>query len=298
VTNVLLPVVPQDVRALHLLPAPPQAPSFSLVPWARLKIVTGGDEASVAAARKVIANQKMFARMHGYRHEVHVGNYAQPWIAYWHKIEVLLKELQAPHSPEVQVWMDLDMLVTNPRQKMLESVLEAHPQKAVLLTEDAHRGNFLPGHGRTLRRVNTGVILVRSGPRAVRVLERLFEFGRQHRDAAYLPQKMDTLHEQDAFNWMLGGPRRHVWGRHIAVIPQRSGALNLNTFARNLYDASFQDPSASEWTVGDFTAHCTGLRSQLREWCLDDSFAAAEEIVAKDAVAACSNTTMQALGES
>lgn len=271
-----------------MLPAPPDP--WAAARWSWLKIITGGDAASVADAQKVISNQQAFAQRHGYGHEVHEGNYAHPWIAYWHKIDALLRELQRPNPPEVLVWMDLDMLVTNPLQKMLESILEAHPHRAVILTEDAQRGSPIPGIARAKRLVNTGIILVRSGPRAVRVLERLFDFGRQHRDAAYLPQDMDTLHEQDAFNWLLGGPRRHVWGRHIAVIPQRRGGLNLNTFARNLYDPQFKDPASSEWSAGDFTAHCSGLRPQLREWCIEDSIVAAQG--ALSVKEACSNETV------
>jgi hypothetical protein len=265
---------------LQFLPPPPPPPkSTDARQW--LKIVTGGDEAAVAAGQNVIANQQTFAKRHGYSHEVHVGNYARPWIAYWHKIDVLLRELQAPNPPKVLVWFDLDLVVTNPTLNMLEDVLAAHPNEKMILTEDANRGSLIPGIEGVKRLVNTGVILVRSSPEAERVLEKLFEFGREHRNAAYLPQDTNTLHEQDAFDSMLGGLRRHVWRRHIAVISQRSGSLNLNTFARNLYEPGrYQDPISSEWRSGDFTAHCTGLGQQLREWCTTDSIEAAEIAVA------------------
>jgi len=251
--------------------------------------VTGGDEVAVTAAQNVIGNQEAFARRHGFAHEVHIGNYAHPWIAYWHKIDVLLRELRAPNPPKVLAWFDLDLIVTNPSLNMLEGVLDAYPKQKMILTEDAHRGSLIPGTENAKRLVNTGVILVRTGPEAERVLEKLLEYGRENRNAAYLPQDTNTLHEQDAFNSLLSGPRRHVWRRHIAVIPQRSGALNLNTFARNLYDAHFKDPVHAEWTAGDFTAHCTGLRRQLREWCVTDSIEAGEAAVA--AVDMCRNGT-------
>jgi len=259
----------------HYLPAPFTSPSPAQ-PWQWLKIVTGGDDASVAAASNVVANQQAFAERHGFAHEVHVGNYAHPWIAYWHKIDVLLRELRAPKAPQVLVWFDLDLIVTNPSLSMLEEVLAAYPDQKVILTEDAHRGSVIPGIESAKRLVNTGIILVRKSPEAERVLEKLLAHGREHRNAAYLPQDTNTLHEQDAFNFLLSGPRRHVWRRHIAVIPQRYGALNMNTFSRNLYDAHFQDPLRAEWRAGDFTAHCTGLRKQLRDWCIVDSIAAAD----------------------
>jgi hypothetical protein len=244
--------------------------------WKWLKIVTGGDESAVAFAENVITNQQAFARRHGFAHEVHIGNYAHPWIAYWHKIDVLLRELRAPDPPEVLVWFDLDLVVTNPPLSMLHDVLAAYPSEKMILTQDAHVGSLIPGIDHAERFVNTGVIIVRSSPEAERVLERLLDHGREHRNAAYLPQETNTLHEQDAFNSLLSGPRKHVWRRHVAVIPQRFGALNLNTFARNIYDAHFKDPLHAEWTSGDFTAHCTGLRQQLREWCIADSIEAAE----------------------
>jgi hypothetical protein len=247
-----------------------------------LKIVTGGDAIAIATqtAKDVIANQKAFAHQHGYAHEVHVGNYAYPWIAYWHKIDVLLRELRAPNPPQVLAWFDLDLVVTNPPSDMLEDVLAAHPNEEVIITQDAHRGSEIPDDVHAKRFVNTGVIVVRSSPEAERVLEKLLAYGREHRNAAYLPQDTNTLHEQDAFNSLLSGPRQHVWRRHIAVIPQRSGGLNLNTFARNIYDAHFEDPVHAEWQAGDFTSHCTGLRKQLREWCIADSIEAADSAMA------------------
>lgn len=275
---------------LRFLPPPPALPTTT-DSWQWLKIVTGGDEVAVAAAQNVIGNQKDFARRHNFAHEVHVGNYAHPWIAYWHKIDVLLRELRAPNPPEVLVWFDLDLVVTNPSQNMLEGVLAAYPNGKMILTEDAHRGSLIPGTEQK-RTVNTGVMLVRSSPEAVRVLEKLLEYGREHRNAAYLPQHTNTLHEQDAFNSLISGPRRHVWRRHVAVIPQRSGSLNLNTFARNLYDGHFEDPVQTEWAPGDFTAHCTGLRKQLREWCITDSIEAAEVAVAASDM--CRNGTLNA----
>jgi len=272
--NALAVEVSQDI--LPLLPMP--LPEASARQWHWLKITTGGDAASVADARLAIRNHKAYAQRHGYGYEVHTGNYASPWIAYWHKIDVLLHELRQPLPPGILVWMDLDVLVTNPTQRMFEDILAAHPNHAVILTEDAQRGEVVPDMEHTQRFVNTGMILVRSGPQAIRVLEELFEFGRAHRNAAYLPQASDTLHEQDAFNAMLSGARKHVWSRHVAVIPQRHGKLNLNNFARNFYDPQYQDPSEVEWVAGDFSAHCTGLRRQFREWCIKDSFAAAEKM--------------------
>jgi len=293
-----------------LLLAPPLAPSVRT--WRRLKIVTGGDAASVAAASRVIANQQTFAELHGHAHEVHIGNYASPWIAYWHKIDVLLTELRRPNSAEVVVWMDLDVVVTNPSQDMLKRILAANPDKAIVLTEDALRGgsalaaasgmaadtpsfhlsekegNVKKAVAATAqlydaeRLVNTGVMLARQNEDAVRVLEQLYEYGRHYRPAAYFPQVTGTLHEQDAFNWLLSGPRKHVWRRHIAVIRQRNAGLNLNTFARSHYDLRYHDPADAKWQVGDFTAHCTGLRQQQREWCVDDSVFAAEEALAAD----------------
>jgi hypothetical protein len=253
--------------------------------------VTGGDAAAVgdAHAQMVMENQRSFAWRQGYAYEVHAGNYAHPWIAYWHKIDVLLRELHMAEPPEVLVWMDLDMLVTDPTQGMLERILAAYPENAVILTEDAQQGSLVPSMDSAKRLVNTGVILVRSGPTAVRVLEKLFEYGRQHRDAAYLPQSTDTLHEQDAFNSLLGGPRGHVWGRHVAVIPQRMGSMNLNTFARNAYDEQYRDSVHVEWSPGDFTAHCTGLRKQLREWCITDALVVAN--IAVSAADGCLNDT-------
>merc|ERR1711971_806841 len=88
------------------------------------------------------------------------------------------------------------------------------------------------------------------------------------------------LHEQDAFNWLLGGPLGRLLGRHVSVIPQRQDGMNLNTFPRNLYDAQYKDPESAEWVVGDFTAHCSGLHEQLREWCIEDSCAVAETLLA------------------
>merc|ERR1711907_276129 len=55
---------------------------------------------------------------------------------------------------------------------------------------------------------------------------------------------------------------------------------NLNTFARNIYDAHFEDPVHAEWQAGDFTSHCTGLRKQLREGCIADSIEAADNALA------------------
>jgi hypothetical protein len=247
-----------------------------------LKIVSGGDQSSVKAARDVVANHQAFAKYKGYAYEVHSGNYAHPWIGYWHKIDVLLRELRAPRPSKVLVWLDLDLIVTNPTLDMFERILAEHPKHEVILTEDAHRGSLIPGLDHARRLVNTGVILVRNSADAVRVLEKLLDHGRQHRESAYKPQDTNTLHEQDAFNFLLSGPRRHVWRRHIAVIPQRSGSLNLNTFARNNYDGHFQDPQEVEWIMGDFTAHCTGLRKQLREWCITDSIQAAESAMPKE----------------
>lgn len=264
---------------MGLLPAP-EEPLNTGEPWRRLKIVTGGDATYVAEARQAVDNQRRFAETHGYGHEVHVGNYASPWIAYWHKVDVLLRELRAPRPPEVLVWMDLDLLVTNPKEAMLERVLAEFPNKAMVLTEDAMRGGDVPGAEHAKRLVNTGVIILRSGPQAMRVLEALFDYGRQYRAAAYLPQDKETLHEQDAFNALLGGARRHVWSQHVAVIPQRRGALNLNTFARTFYDERFKDPAEAQWAQGDFTAHCTGLRRQQREWCVADYAALAEASLA------------------
>lgn len=261
-----------------LLPEPLAEPSSPI--WRRLKIVTGGDAALVSDSQLAVRNQKAYAKQHDYAHEVHVGNYAYPWIGYWHKIDVLLRELRQPNPPEIVVWTDLDVLITNPYQAMFEDILAAHPEKDVILTEDALRGDPIPGVEQAQRFVNTGIIIVRNTAQAMRVLEELFQFGRSHRNAAYLPQATDTLHEQDAFNSLLSGARKHVWLRLVAVIPQRSGRLNLNTFARSSYDTHYQDASDVEWSTGDFTAHCTGLRKQFRERCIKDSIIAAEMAVA------------------
>jgi hypothetical protein len=245
----------------------------------RLKIITGGDQDMVDEAHKVIENQRAYAKRHGYSFEVHVGNYAYPWTAYWHKIAALLREIRAPQAlADVVIWMDLDVIITNPAQKMLEWILSEHSKSAVLLTEDPQRGSGLPFVGRAKRIVNTGIILVRRRPEAHLLLDKLFMYGRRHDNAAYQPQSTNTLHEQDAFNWLLGGPLGGLLGRHAAVLPQRHNHLNLNTFARNFYDMKFKDPSSSEWTLGDFTSHCSGLSLQMREWCVDDSLAAAEHV--------------------
>lgn len=248
----------------------------------RLKIITGGDVVSGSSEMKAIANQQAFARRHDYQHEVHIGNYAHPWTPYWHKIHALLHELRTPPStsctPEVLVWTDLDVVMTNPPQAMLDQILFASPRAALLLTEDPARGADLPAVGRAKRLVNTGIIIARRGAAAESILEKLFEYGRRHSNAAFLPQSMDTLHEQDAFNWLLGGPLGHLLGGVVKIMPQRHGDLNLNTFARNFYDDNYKDPEPTEWVMGDFTAHCSGLRQQLREWCIDDACAAAEAL--------------------
>eukprot|EP00929_Paragymnodinium_shiwhaense_P044040 TRINITY_DN22598_c0_g1_i1.p1 TRINITY_DN22598_c0_g1~~TRINITY_DN22598_c0_g1_i1.p1 ORF type:complete len:445 (+),score=103.87 TRINITY_DN22598_c0_g1_i1:71-1405(+) len=318
-----------DAKLLLLPPPPPPPSPEGMAAKPRLKIVTGGDAAMVAAADKAVANHRAYAKMHGYGYEIHTGNYAAPWVAYWHKIEVLLRELQAPDAPEVIVWVDLDIIFTNPTLRMFEDILSRHPSKDVILTEDAFRGDVVPGSDdivgnieRPRRLVNTGVIIVRTklphseksssqpvaagdnlqqGCGAVRVLEKLFDYGRGFRDAAYQPQSADTLHEQDAFNQLLGGPRRHMWLRHVAVLPQRGSAgLNLNTFARSYYDARYKANRRQpvQWRNGDFTAHCTGLRWQQREWCIDDSVEAAQAALAKAQFLAidanCGNGTLSA----
>jgi len=283
--------------AISLLPPPPVPPAVT-TSRCTLKIVTGGDLPYIEDAQPVIDNQRAFAQRQGYGHEVHIGNYAHPWIGYWHKIDVLLRELQAPDPAAVLVWMDLDMIVTDPTQNMFERILNLYPDEAVILTEDALRGSLVPGMQSAKRLVNTGIIIVRRGPEAVRVFQTLFEYGRRVRDAAYLPQAADTLHEQDAFSSLLGGPRKHVWGRHVAVIPQRRGSINLNTFARSFYETRYQDSADVQWRAGDFTAHCTGLRKQQREWCINESITAAHvAIVAEDD---CRNETLMQIehGES
>jgi hypothetical protein len=167
--------------------------------------------------------------------------------------------------------MDLDVVVTNPSQRMLDDILAANLHSKIILTEDPQRGEGIPVAGRAKRMVNTGVIIVRRSSEAQQVLEKLFSYGRRHHDAAYRPQSTNTLHEQDAFSWLLGGPLGRLLSRQVAVIPQRQGRLNLNTFARNLYDESYHDPEHTEWVEGDFTAHCSGLRPQQKEWCIRDA---------------------------
>lgn len=263
------------------------AESRASAPGPRLKLITGGDDVLSDIAREAIANQRAFAELHGFAHEVHPGNYARPWTAYWHKVHALLLELRRPQppsdvtmgeeAPEAVVWFDLDLVVTDLQSTMLEEILAEYPKAAIILTEDPRGGGSLPTVGRARRLVNTGAVLARRGPVAELLLEKLFEYGRQHREAAFSTQDADTLHEQDAFNWLLGGPLGRLLGKHVAVIPQRQGDLNLNTFPRNAYDTSYEDPPGAEWMPGDFTAHCSGLRDQLREWCITDSVAAASD---------------------
>lgn len=96
-----------------------------------------------------------------------------------------------------------------------------------------------------------GIILVRRSLGAIRVLRKLFDYGRQFPKAAYAAQASNTLHEQDAFNWLLGGEHRGWWRKQIVVIPQRGQTCNLNTFARNIYDGAL----ALSWKGGVAVAH-------------------------------------------
>lgn len=154
---------------------------------------------------------------------------------------------------------------------------QSFPDKSLILTEDPLKGGTAPG-SLVQRLTNTGIIIARKTASTVWAIEKLFEYGRMHRQAAYHAQATDTLHEQDAFDWLLTGSRSHVWRRHIAVLPQRDEkrGINLNTFARGLYCDKFKDPAKAVWAPGDFTAHCAGLTVQQREWCADDSVAAAK----------------------
>lgn len=246
---------------------------------------TKGNPERTEMSKLVVENQKAYAKRHGYNYVAYDENQARECIPddkkskecqpQWSKIAIIRNWLKNQKTEEGKekwiVWLDDDMPVTNPSQKLevIVKKLRTGSETSVIVTRDPQNWN-----GNEATSVNTGALLVRCDDFSRNFIDTIWKM-RNYPDG--LGNTLGTcknqvcLHEQSALaNYLKANPHQMHSGR-ISVVEPRSSKAAINTIARdNLYvdkernmDLIFYgDSPEARWRPGDFTGQCSGIPVQ------------------------------------
>lgn len=171
---------------------------------------------------------RAYAEKHGYGISLFTQSTQNERHPSWNKIVTLLDVLKSTEA-EYVVWMDDDVLITNPEKSLLSFIDEfgfRESEAIVMMCED------LPGEQSTL--MNAGVGIFKRGGATEKMLETIWWLGSQ------MPLQLRGFsYEQEVFNWYYKFARRS----DMKLIPHGT----LQSIAR----------PGGMWQPGDFAAHVT-----------------------------------------
>lgn len=194
-------------------------------------------------ANLVETNQKKYARLHGYGYHKYRKSLDTSRPEEWSKVLALLKQMRQSSS-EWLLWIDDDIVITNP-EKMLENFVKKYGHKKnLIIARDAWYKKGVP--------INNGIFLIRNVPWSKRFLRQVWSQGAKR---GYLVRGRSLLEQQMMTDLMNEVP---AYAKKIAVIDQ----CEMNSFLRS--QARYDDPEESRWKPGDFAAHVTGMSVEER----------------------------------
>ena len=146
--------------------------------------------------------------------------------ASWHKILLLQEVMATDKEAGVVLWVDDDVMITNPGVDILSRLRGFMEDHTTLLAV----GEDVLGE-----RFNAGVMACKNTPDTAALLQRIW-------DACSPREKHTPLWEQTCMQRMVDLP--------IKVLPTRV----LQSFLRD-----YNDPHTIRWQFGDFAAHISGM---------------------------------------
>jgi hypothetical protein len=215
-------------------------------------IISGGDR-NERRRFPLLTERNILEFVHnwGYRFQTFSGNLADGCVGYWHKIFMILDQMEHPEN-KVIVWFDDDGVVSK-TSNMIEQYLDAYPNKGMVIAVDPEAFAY----------VNTGAIIIRNSIKMRELMVEMLKVGEEKRKVGhgweYDNGKLQTLqecaqqhlclHEQQALAELLKkertvGPGWHEtvfrsttqdWAQVVQVVPQIDllTQRNMNLFYKN-----------------------------------------------------------------
>eukprot|EP00931_Biecheleriopsis_adriatica_P086986 TRINITY_DN61514_c0_g1_i1.p1 TRINITY_DN61514_c0_g1~~TRINITY_DN61514_c0_g1_i1.p1 ORF type:complete len:827 (-),score=124.24 TRINITY_DN61514_c0_g1_i1:61-2541(-) len=167
----------------------------------------------------------------------------------WNKL-AFMRRVLVTNLYDAVLWIDDDILITEPThdpifEGLSKSLVKLHNDSFLYASRDVRVDDRVP--------MNTGILAMRSGRRALRLIKELFDISKR-------PEVLDnqvfvTSHqgwwEQDAMAvWMRTAPEPEL----IHLEDHRQ----IQSFVRDCK----QESDSNRWQPGDFSAHFTGFRNQ------------------------------------
>ena len=146
----------------------------------------------------------------------------------WSKILLLQREMKNNPDYDYIVWIDDDILITNKDKKFEDFIHEYDCD--IFVSKDALQSYPM----------NTGIIVCKNKPQTLKYLQHIWQLCEK-----YPQSKNSGLWEQDVM------ARDHKESKYVKVIPYKI----IQTFQRK---------SNKDWTLGDFSAHFTGMTLDQR----------------------------------
>lgn len=244
----------------------------------------------------VTKNHEIFSSLHAGTQYTYVDGaaarfllddeYAPQWLKVRVLQDVLRRELMNGGAKDdtFVVWIDDDIVVTSPKNWIVDMVERMSPSAEMLLAADAGE----PASG-----VNTGVILLRATPQALQMLNDVWAMTTHKVGDATLGtcKNQACLHEQEAVNILRRtSPEFEAMAQ---VVQPVEDSFNINTF----YRATHHDPKRRMWVYYDADpdefrwdsrpglsmCHVTGMQAELRKEMIDECLQVAEDAFMREA---------------
>ncbi len=254
-----------------------------LVP-SNILIISGGDRNERRRFPELTERHTaQFATNQGYRFEAFSGNLADGWIGYWHKIFMILDELEHPEN-KVVVWFDDDGVVSL-SSNMIEQYLKAYPNKSLIIALDPE----------SFAHINSGAMIFRNSIEVRTLLVEMLKIGEEERKIGHgwtydhgplqtlslCTQQHLCLHEQQALvellqqkriigpAWENSTPRKTTrnWYEVVQVVPQIDLITNrnMNLFTegyifklKGRYDVNSDRTTEYNFSQEPFFVQCAG----------------------------------------
>jgi hypothetical protein len=148
----------------------------------------------------------------------------------WSKIILLQREMKNNPDYDYIIWIDDDILITNKEKKFEDFIHQYSCGQDIFVSQDALKSYPM----------NTGIIVCKNNCQTLKYLQHIWQLCEKHPES-----KNGGLWEQDIM------ARDHPKSKYVKIIPYKT----IQTFQRN---------SNKDWTIGDFSAHFTGMNMNDR----------------------------------
>eukprot|EP00930_Biecheleria_cincta_P035563 TRINITY_DN24456_c0_g1_i1.p1 TRINITY_DN24456_c0_g1~~TRINITY_DN24456_c0_g1_i1.p1 ORF type:complete len:522 (-),score=69.22 TRINITY_DN24456_c0_g1_i1:14-1486(-) len=222
----------------------------------RIALITWSDRPELA--KLTLPSLERFCEEHPGRYELIVEQEPlldpRQWAPAWNKLAFLRRHLITGFYDAV-LWIDDDILITEPT---LDPIFEGLKDSLVKLWNDTYIYASKDVREDDRVRFNTGILGLRRGRRAMRLIQDLFKIANRPEvlDDQVFVTRREGWWDQDAFA---------VWAQ--------DNDLELAYLEEHRKVQSFvRDMDNMEWQPGDFAAHFTGFRNQEQRLALVRQF--------------------------